>query len=64
MNHKIIGAAVRATNRTHGLAPSRPLGDEETVAEVVNEYNMTIRTTEGNVYSSGDYRIMRYAKDR
>lgn len=61
--HKIIGATIRATNRTYGLAPARPLGDPETVTEVVSEYDMTIRTAEGNVYLNGDYRIMRYAED-
>lgn len=59
--HKIIGATIRATNRTYGLAPARPWGEPETVAEVVCEYDMTIRTAEGNVYANGDYRIMRYA---
>lgn len=58
--NKIIGAIIRATNRTYGLAPSRPLGEEETVMEIVSEYDMTIRTFEGNVYLNGDYMIMRW----
>jgi hypothetical protein len=61
-HHKIIGATIRATNRTHGLAPSRPWGKEETVEEIVCEYDMTIRTVEGNTYLNGDYTIMRYAE--
>jgi hypothetical protein len=58
---KIIGATVRATNRTHGLRPAQPLGPEETVAEVVNSYNLTIRTVEGNVYLNGGFTIIRFA---
>lgn len=61
-HHKIIGATIRATNRSHGLAPARPWGEAETVAEVVCEYDMTIRTVEGNTYLNGGYTIMRYAK--
>lgn len=60
--NRILGATIRATNRTHGLAPARPYGDLETVAEVVNPYDMTIRTVEGNVYPNGGYLIMRYAE--
>ena len=62
MGHKIIGATIRATNRTYGLAPARAWGHEETVAEVVCEYDMTIRTVEGNTYMNGGYTIMRYAE--
>ena len=58
--HKLIGATVRATNRTYGLAPARPWGEPETVAEVLNEHSLTIRTVEGNVYLLGGYLIMRY----
>lgn len=60
--HKIIGATIRATNRTHGLAPARDWGKPETVTEVVNEYDMTIATAEGNIYLNGDYTIIRYAE--
>lgn len=60
--HKIIGATVRATNRTFGLAPSRPAGDPETVVEVVDDYSLTIRTDAGNVYGNGDFTIVRYAE--
>lgn len=59
--HKIIGATVRATNRTHGLTPARDSGKPETVTEVVDEYDMTIRTSEGNVYLRGGYTISHYA---
>lgn len=59
---KIIGATVRATNRTYGLAPAREAGEPETVVEVVSAYDMTIRTAEGNVYANGDYTIVRYAE--
>ena len=58
--HKLIGATVRAANRTHGLAPARPWGEPETVAEVLNEHSLTIRTVEGNVYLLGGYLIVRY----
>lgn len=62
--HKIIGATVRAANRTYGLRPPQDHGPEETVAEVVNDYNLTIRTVEGNVYSNGNFLLMRYAKEQ
>ena len=58
--HRIIGATVRATNRTYGLAPAREMGPEETVAEVLYSYDMTIRTVEGNTYLNGDYLVIRY----
>lgn len=61
--HKIIGATVRAMNRTYGLLPPQDYGPQETVAEVVNDYNLTIRTVEGNVYSNGNFLLMRYAKE-
>lgn len=61
--HQLIGATVRATNRTFGLAHGRPLGEEETVSEIVCEYDMTIRTEEGNVYANGDYVVMREKGD-
>jgi hypothetical protein len=60
--HRIIGATVRATNRTFGLAPARPAGADETVTEVVNEYDLTIATDKGNVYANGDFTIVRYAE--
>lgn len=58
--HKLVGATVRATNRTYGLAPSRAWGEPETVKQVVCEYDSTIETVEGNTYLNGDYTIIRY----
>lgn len=62
MAHKLIGATVRATNRTYGLLPAQPYGDEETVVSV-NEYDATVRTAEGNTYMLGGYLVMRHRKD-
>lgn len=62
MNHdNLIGATVRATNRTFGLRPAQPYGEEETVAEIVDAYHLVIKTVEGNVYSNGDFLVMRHA---
>jgi len=57
---RIIGATIRATNRTHGLRPAQPWGPEETVTEVINTYNLTVATAEGNVYLNGDFTIIRF----
>lgn len=57
---RMIGATIRATNRTHGLAPARDAGDPEVVVEVVNAYDLTVRTDAGNVYANGDYSIVRF----
>lgn len=54
---RIIGATVYALNRTHGLAPARPQGSDETVTEVLNDYSGLIRTDAGNVYSNGEFGI-------
>lgn len=62
MAHKLIGATVRATNRTYGLAPARPLGDEEIVTKV-DSYDSTIYTDKGNCYLLGGYLVMRHAED-
>lgn len=60
---RIIGATIYALNRTHGLAPARGRGADETVVEVINDYSGLIRTDAGNVYSNGDFGIKRYAED-
>lgn len=62
MNTNLIGATVRAANRTYGLIPARPWGPEETIARV-DTYDSTIYTTAGNTYLNGSYTIMRYAAD-
>jgi hypothetical protein len=60
VTHKLIGAIIRATNRTHGLTPALAWGKEETVA-AVDPYDNTVRTTDGNTYLAAGYQIMRYA---
>jgi hypothetical protein len=60
MAHKLIGATIRATNRTYGLAPARPYGDEETVTDV-DPYDASVKTAEGNSYMLGGYLVMRLA---
>jgi hypothetical protein len=62
--HKLIGATVRAANRTYGLLPPQDYGPEETVAEVLDAHSLLIRTAEGNVYSNGNFLLMRYAEGR
>jgi hypothetical protein len=59
---RIIGATVYALNRTHGLAPAREAGADETVVEVIDGHSGLIRTDAGNVYSNGDFGIKRYAE--
>lgn len=57
-NHRFVGAAIRANNRTYGLRPAQEMGPEETVTEVDN-YDSSIKTAEGNFYFNGGYTIMR-----
>lgn len=59
---RIIGATVYALNRTHGLAPAREAGAPEVVAEVIDGYTGLIRTDAGNVYSNGNFGILRFAE--
>lgn len=59
---KIVGATVYSLNRTHGLAPAREAGASEIVTEVVDGYSGVIRTDAGNVYSNGDFGILRFAE--
>lgn len=58
---KIIGASIRAANRTYGITPSQPPGPVETVLEVVNPYTGLIRTVEGNLYRNGNFSILKFA---
>jgi hypothetical protein len=58
MKTSLIGATVRATNRTYGLAPARDYGPDETVIKV-DAYDSTVYTTEGNRYPNGGYLVMR-----
>ena len=60
---RIIGATIYALNLTHGLAPAREPGADETVVEVINDYSGLIRTDAGNVYANGDFAIKRFAED-
>ena len=57
--HNLIGATIRANNRTFGLAPPRPWGDPEIVTEIVDAYCLTIATDAGNCYSNGDFTVVR-----
>lgn len=57
---KLIGATIRANNRTFGLAPARDWGEPETVVSIVDHYHLTIETEEGNLYLNGDFTIVRY----
>lgn len=58
---RIIGATIYALNRTFGLAPARPAGDDETVTEVIDSHSGLVRTDAGNVYANGDFGIKRFA---
>jgi hypothetical protein len=60
---RIIGATIRATNRTFGLAPARPAGEPETVTEVIDAYSLIVGTDAGNVYANGDFTIVCYAEE-
>lgn len=62
--HRLVGATVQATNRTFGLAPAREPGSPEIVVEVLDPYDLTVRTDAGNVYLNGDYRVLTAATDR
>jgi hypothetical protein len=54
----LIGATIRAANRTYGLAPARDYGPDETVVRV-DAYDSTVYTAEGNCYLNGGYLVMR-----
>lgn len=56
----LLGAMVRATNRTHGLAPACDYGPEEMVVKV-DAYDATVYTAEGNCYLNGGYVVMCFA---
>lgn len=57
---KIIGATVYALNRTFGLAPAREHGTHETVTEVIDSRTGLIRTDQGNIYSNGDFNVVKF----
>lgn len=59
-NPIIVGATVYALNLTHGLAPARPIGEDETVVAVLDSYSGLIETDKGNVYGNGNFGIRRY----
>jgi hypothetical protein len=59
---RILGATIYALNKTHGLAPAREAGEPETVVEIVDSHTGLIKTAEGNLYSNGEFGILRYAE--
>ena len=59
--NRMLGATIRADNRTYGLAPARPAGQPETVADIADPYCLTVITTAGNRYSNGDFTVLRFA---
>lgn len=59
---RIIGATIYALNRTHGLAPARERGQDESVTEVIDGHTGLIKTDAGNVYANGDFGITRFAE--
>ena len=59
--NRMLGATISADNRTYGLAPARPAGQPETVAEIADPYCLTVITTAGNRYSNGDFTVLRFA---
>lgn len=60
-NPRIMGATVYALDRTHGLAPARPIGEDETVTAILDSYSGLIETDKGNVYGNGSFGIRRFA---
>ena len=59
--NRMLGATISADNATYGLAPARPAGQPETVAEIADPYLLTVITTAGNRYSNGDFTVLRFA---
>ena len=59
--NRMLGATISADNATYGLAPARPAGPHETVTEVANDYDLSVRTAEGNYHLGGTYTVIRYA---
>ena len=60
--NRMLGATIYANNDTYGLRPAQAPGPHETVTEVVNAYDLTVRTAEGNVHLGGTYTIYQYAE--
>ena len=58
---RFIGATIRANNRTFGLRPAQEAGPEETVVAIVDDYHLIVETDAGNVYTNGDFTVMRFA---
>ena len=59
--NRMLGATISADNRTYGLAPARPAGQPETVAEIADPYCLTVITTAGNCYRNGNFTVLRFA---
>ena len=58
--NRMLGATISADNATYGLAPARPAGPHETVTEVANAYDLSVRTAERNYHLGGTYTVIRY----
>lgn len=56
-----VGDVIRPLHRTFGLRPAQPAGEPVKVIEVVNSYNGTIRTEDGEVHLLGDYAVVHHA---
>ena len=52
--NRMLGATIRADNRTYGLAPARPAGQPETVADIADPYCLTAITTAARLVAVGD----------
>ena len=59
--NRMLGATISADNRTYGLAPARPAGQPETVADIADPYCLTVITTAGNCYRNGNVTGLRFA---
>ena len=59
--NRMLGATISADNRTYGLRPAQAPGPHETVTEVTNAYDLSVRTAEGNYHLGGTYTVIRYA---
>lgn len=57
---RIIGATIYALNRTYSLAPTRAHGEPETVIKVLNAHTGLVKTNIGNVYTNGEFGILRF----
>ena len=50
--NRMLGATISADNRTYGLAPARPAGQPETVADIADPYCLTVMAEAATAFAT------------